>query len=131
MAGGQPHGIGLRENMIKECAEEAGMSRALAEGAEAAGAITYLCERPEGLRNDILFCFDLALPASFEPRNEDGEVEAFYLWPVEQVRAVLADSDDFKFNVALVNIDFLMRHGYLTADEPDYLEILHGLRLPD
>lgn len=42
-------------------------------------------------------------------------------------------SDDFKFNVALVNIDFLMRHDYLAPDDPGNVEIAQALnmRLPD
>jgi len=45
----------------------------------------------------------------------------------------LRTSDDFKFNVALVNIHFLMRHGYLAPDDPGYVEIAQAidLGLPD
>ncbi len=107
------------------------MSRAMAERAIPVGAVSYITERDEGLRNDVLFCYDLPLPEDFEPRNTDGEVEAFYLWPIGRVMEALAETDDFKFNVALVNIDFLVRHGYVTASDPDYLDILHGLRVPE
>jgi hypothetical protein len=41
----------------------------------------------------------------------------------------LTETDDFKFNVALVNIDFLVRRGYLSPDEPGYVDIVEGLRL--
>ncbi len=131
VAGGQPAGISVRENLVKECAEEADLSRAMAERAIPVGAVSYITERDEGLRNDVLFCYDLPLPEDFEPRNTDGEVEAFYLWPIGRVMEALAETDDFKFNVALVNIDFLVRHGFVTAADPDYLDILHGLRLPE
>lgn len=41
----------------------------------------------------------------------------------------MRDTDDFKFNVNLVIIDFLIRHGLLRPDdEPDYVAIVHGLR---
>jgi hypothetical protein len=44
---------------------------------------------------------------------------------VETVR----DTDDFKFNCALVVIDFLIRHGVVAPDdEPDYLTLVRGLR---
>jgi len=129
-AGGQPHGIGVRDNMIKECLEEAGMERALAEQAVPVGLVSYRCERPEGLRDDVLFCFDLALPADWRPRNTDGEVEAFYLWPVAEVKARLAETDDFKFNCALVIVDFLLRRGLIAPDDPGYSALAHGLRLP-
>jgi hypothetical protein len=44
------------------------------------------------------------------------------------VVARVRDSEDFKFNVNLVIIDFLIRHGYLGPDDPDYMEIAEGLR---
>ncbi len=31
---------------------------------------------------------------------------------------LLAETNDFKFNVGLVIIDFLIRQGYLTPDDP-------------
>ncbi len=130
VAGGQPHGIGIRENLIKECAEEADIPESLARLARPVGMISYICEQPDGLRDDICFCYDLDLPADFTPRNTDGEVEAFYLWPIEQVMQVLSETDDFKFNVALVNIDCLLRRGLLSPDAADYQAIASGLRLP-
>lgn len=131
VAGGQPHGLSLRDNLIKECAEEADIPRALAEQAVPAGLVSYVTEQPEGLRDDIAFCYDLEVPEDFLPRNTDGEVEAFYLWPIEQVVEVMAAGDDFKFNVALVNIDFLVRHGVLSPQDPDYVAIVAGLRLAE
>jgi hypothetical protein len=129
VAGGQPIGLGLKENLLKESAEEASLPEDLARSARPAGFISYITEREEGLRNDICFAYDLALPDSFEPRNNDGEIERFELWPIAAVRERLAAGDDFKFNVALVNIDFLVRHGYLEPEDPDYIDIVEGLRL--
>ena len=130
VAGGQPHGIGIKENLIKECAEEASIPRELAQTAEPVGLCSYICERPEGLRDDICFVYDLFLPPDFEPVNTDGEVQGFYLWPIQKVIEVLAEGEDFKFNCALVIIDLLVRRGLLEPDGPDYEAIVHGLRLP-
>jgi hypothetical protein len=129
VAGGQPMGISLMDNVVKEAAEEASLPEALARQAQPVGFVSYVTERSEGLRSDICFAFDIELPASFEPKNTDGEIESFALWPIDEVRARLAAGDDFKFNVALVNIDFLVRHGYLAPDEPGYVELVEGLRL--
>jgi len=129
VGGGQPMGLGLMENLIKECAEEAAIPESLAREARPAGFVSYVTERAEGLRSDICYAYDIALPADFVPRNTDGEIEWFQLWPIGEVKARLAASDDFKFNVALVNIDFLVRRGYLGPDEPNYVEIVEGLRL--
>jgi len=128
-AGGQPHGLGVRENLIKECAEEAGMVPALAAQAISVGLLAYRCAREEGLRDDVLFCFDLDVPADFVPENTDGEVESFALWPMSRVMEAIRDSDEFKFNVSLVILDFAVRHGILGPDDTDYEQIIAGLRL--
>jgi 8-oxo-dGTP pyrophosphatase MutT (NUDIX family) len=126
IAGGHPHGISLADNLIKEAKEEANMPADLAQQAKPVGAVSYRLRNEEGLRNDILFIYDLELPESFTPKNTDGEVEEFFLWPVEKVMQVLSTSDDFKFNVALVVVDFLIRHGYITPEDRDYERLVHG-----
>ena len=72
-------------------------------------------ERPEGLRRDRLYCYDLDLPEDFVPHAADGEVESFELWPATRVVAAMRDTDDFKFNVPLVLIDCCVRHGLLAG----------------
>lgn len=127
VAGGQPAGATLRDNLINECAEEASLSEGLAARAVPVGAVTYCVERAEGLRRDVLFNYDLELPPDFRPVNADGEIAEFYLWPIERVIETVRESDAFKFNCALVVIDFLVRHGLISPDHPDYVEILRGL----
>jgi hypothetical protein len=127
VAGGQPADIGLYDNMLKECAEEAGIPLDIARHVRAVGAITHALETDIGFRPDVIFNFDLELPEDFSPVNTDGEVDAFYLWPMKQVMEKVRDSDEFKFNCALVIIDFLVRHGYIAADDPDYSDIVAGL----
>lgn len=129
VAGGQPAGLGLMENLVKECAEEAGIPENLARQAHPVGAIRYIFENEQGLRNDLIFCYDLECPADFIPHPHDGEVEAFELWPVSKVMDTVRHSRDFKFNVPLVLIDFMIRHGHIGPEtEPDYLELIRGLR---
>jgi isopentenyldiphosphate isomerase len=128
VAGGQPMGIGLRENLVKECKEEAAIPEALARQAVPVGAITYCMEAEDGLKPDVQFCYDLELPADFTPRNTDGEIDEFMLWPIAKVAAVVRDTQEFKFNCNLVIIDFLVRHGLIAPEHPDYLEIVAGLR---
>jgi isopentenyldiphosphate isomerase len=130
VAGGLPWGLGLAENLRKECSEEAGMAPALADRARPVSAVTYCRGSEHGLKPDVIYCYDLELPEDFTPRNTDGEVESFYLWPVERVMSTVRDTGEFKLNCNLVIIDFLARHGYLDQDAPDYLEILQGLRSP-
>ena len=40
----------------------------------------------------------------------------------------LAAPPQFKPNCGLVVIDFALRHGLISADQPHYLDILRGLR---
>lgn len=127
VAGGQPAGISLMDNLIKECAEEAAIPRALAVKAKPIGAVSYTTRRKEGLRRDVLFNYDLAVPVEFEPRNTDGEIDSFRLYPIEEVAEIVRDTDRFKFNCALVVVDFLIRHGVIEPDHPDYLGMLKGL----
>ena len=127
VAGGQPAGVSLSDNVIMECKEEAGIPAALAATARPVGTVSYITEREEGLRYDVLFNYDLELPTDFEPANTDGEVENFFLWPMARVMDTLAKGDDFKFNCALVVIDFLVRWGFITPEEPDYIEIVQGV----
>jgi hypothetical protein len=77
-----------------------------------------------------MYCYDLELPADFIPRCTDGEVESFQRLPADEVARLVRDTDAFKLNCNLVIIDFLVRHGLLSPMEPDYLEILRGLRSP-
>lgn len=131
VAGGQPIGISLRDNLIKECREEADIPRPLAEKAVAVGCITYTLEAADGLKPDVQFCYDLELPEGFTPRNADGEMAEFHLWPAAKVARIVEETRDFKFNCNLVIIDFLLRHGLIAPDHPDYIALNQGLRTPD
>jgi hypothetical protein len=128
VAGGQPAGIGIHDNLIKECAEEAAIPRELAVRAKATGFIAYWNQSGAQLKPDIMTCFDLELPEDFTPRAHDGEVHAFELWPVERVFETVRDTNDFKYNCNLVLIDFFVRHGMLSADDRDFFAIVEGLR---
>lgn len=128
VAGGQPMGIGLMENLIKECKEEAAIPESLAKQAHAVGAITYCMEAEDGLKPDVQFCYDLEMPGDFTPRNTDGEIAEFMLWPIARVAEVVRDTREFKFNCNLVIIDFLVRRGLLPPEHPDYVAIGRGLR---
>jgi len=127
VAGGQPVGMSLKANLIKECAEEAAIPLQRAEHAVSVGTVSYTTSRHEGFRNDTLFNFDLELPPTFTPANTDGEVDDFFLWPIDKVCEMIQETDHFKFNSALVVIDFLVRHGHIEADHPDYADIVAGL----
>jgi len=127
VAGGLPHGIGLRENLAKECYEEAGITQDLAGRAQAVGTLSYFAQTEKGAKPDVLYCYDLELPEDFVPRCTDGEVEAFYLMPAQEVMDIVWRSDEFKPNCSLVVLDFLIRHGYLTPAHEEHAHLARGL----
>jgi hypothetical protein len=128
VGGGQPVGISLFENLIKECGEEASIPPSIAKGAILASETYFFTDRGDGIRNDLHYNYDLELPKGFEPQNTDGEVDAFYLWHTEQVIEVLSGSDDFAFDSALAIIDFLIRHNLIYQGHPDYTDLVTVLR---
>jgi len=130
VGGGLPHDLSMQENLRKECREEADIPPGLADQAIGVGAVSYCRSSKAGLKPDVMYCYDLELPAGFEPRCTDGEVESFQRLPLAEVARLVRETDAFKLNCNLVIIDFLIRHGQIPQDDPDYLAILQGLRSP-
>lgn len=128
VAGGLPYDIEPWENLKKECYEEAGMSEALALQSKEVGLISYKYDYTLGATEDIIYCYDLELREDFVPNCTDGEVEEFYLMPIEEVARLVRETNEFKLNCNLVIIDFLVRHGYIGVEDEDYVTIVKGLR---
>lgn len=130
VAGGIGNGHGIRATLFKEGEEEAAIPAALMARAVPVGAVSYCMETALGIRDDVLFVYDLEVPADFVPRNGDGEFVGFELMPAERVLARIRETDDFKFNVNLVILDFALRHGLLSVEDPEYLDVASGLHRP-
>ena len=132
-AGGMAAGEIPLEAARKEAAEEAGISAALAANIRPSGGVCYtgFDQTRWALKRDVLYTFDLRCPADFKPQCTDGEVASFECLPVAELVRLLqrhADEVQFKPNVAVVFIDFLMRQGFVSPDEDGYLELLTELR---
>ncbi|XP_033109622.1 nudix hydrolase 20, chloroplastic-like [Anneissia japonica] len=126
-AGGLSAGMTVKDCIVKECAEEASIPEHLAKEAKPVGSISYLYHSERGVFPETQFIFDLELPSTFTPQNADGEVSEFYLFKIEEVKEKIA-SGEFKPNCALVILDFLIRHGYISPDtEPYYLLFLQEI----
>lgn len=128
IGGGQGAGLSVRENLEKEGFEEAGFDADVMSRARSVGVVSYRMDRERGLRDDVLFLYDLELTDDERPRNTDGEVATFELWPVERVMEEVDGESRFKFNCNLVLLDLFVREGLLGPEHPDYLEIVAGLR---
>jgi 8-oxo-dGTP pyrophosphatase MutT (NUDIX family) len=127
VAGGQPVGLGLLENVIKEAQEEANIPLALAQQAKAIGTLDYRQEGWRGLDNSTIYVYDLWLPEDFVPENTDGEVIAFERMPLAEIARLTEMTEEFKDNCNLVNIDLLLRTGWITPQHPEHAAILSSL----
>ena len=85
VGGGVTAGLSLEEVLVKEAWEEAGIAPELARRATRGGTESILREVPEGVQSEVIHVFDLALPADFMPRNQDGEVSEFMLVSLAEV----------------------------------------------
>jgi len=130
VAGGIGNGHGIYATLVKEADEEGGIPPALVECARPAGAVSYCMATELGVRDDVLFVYDLEVPPDFTPRNSDGEIVEFDLMPAADVLDRVRRTDDFKFNVNLVILDFALRHGLIPVDDPEYTEVSTGLHRP-
>lgn len=127
VAGGVPAGLTPEQTLLKEAEEEAAIPADLAVQAVPVGRIAYAMAVEDGLRVDLLHCYDLDLPEGFIPRPNDDEVEAFALWPIARVLESVRDSDDWKFNVPLVLIDLFLRHGLIDPTGAEGKRLRAGL----
>ncbi|GEQ72718.1 hypothetical protein JCM33374_g6405 [Metschnikowia sp. JCM 33374] len=138
IAGGLAYPYSISENAIKECYEEGGFSEVFVKkNLVAAGVLSYMCQ-PYGSRGhvqpEVEYIYDLTFESETDniPNPIDGEAEDFKLMPITEVYERMTNGE-FKPNCALVIIDFMIRHGYLTwENEANYLEILTRIhrRLP-
>jgi 8-oxo-dGTP pyrophosphatase MutT (NUDIX family) len=104
VAGGMTAGLSQMDVLVKEAWEEAGIEAHLARSATRGGTLRVLREVPEGVQSEVIYVYDLELPARFEPRNQDGEVAAFMLLPFEKVL-----QERLTYDAALVAQDYFSR----------------------
>src|SRR4029079_8708379 len=110
--------------------EEGGIPAALVERAVPVGAVSYCMETELGIRDDVLYVYDLEFARDFAPVNGDGEIVHFELMRADRVVERVRTTDDFKFNVNLVILDFALRHGLIGVDDPEYTDVATGLHRP-
>lgn len=123
VAGGQPVGISIMDNLIKEAAEEAAIPADITRQAEYCGRLSYRMDTKRGLEESTLYNFDLWLPEDFIPVNTDGEVDSFELIKLTELAELTEKTEKFKANCNLVNIDLLLRQGLIDKNHADYATI--------
>lgn len=105
-AGGMSAGENAFECAVRELWEEAGVPTALASTVLPASEIHTCRNEVDGTHDEILYCYDLAVPDDFIPHNTDGEVAGFQLLDEP---AIVANLDQFTWDAGLVTADFLLR----------------------
>lgn len=111
VGGGIASGASVEATLVKEAWEEAGIAEALAARAAATSVLHARREVPDGLHAEILYVYDLMLPETFVPANQDGEVAGFRLLDLGAVREELEHGAPYTADAALVAIDCLARCG--------------------
>ena len=109
-AGGVASGEAMADCAVRELWEEAGVPAALAQQAQASGVLHTRRNVAEGVHDELLYVFDLQVPASFTPQNTDGEVAGFILLDTPGVVGRLSE---LTWDAAAVTLDFLQRHQWL------------------
>jgi 8-oxo-dGTP pyrophosphatase MutT (NUDIX family) len=130
VGGGLAVGYSILDTALKEAAEEASIPDDLLTKLVPVGTVSFFFESERGLFPNTEFVYDLELPPSFIPINQDGEVESFHLVTLEEIYKLVL-SPEFKTTSCPVILDFLIRHGYLTTDtEPDLPQLQELLHVP-
>jgi 8-oxo-dGTP pyrophosphatase MutT (NUDIX family) len=120
VGGGVPHGQTPFETLVREGFEEAGLDAATMRRATPGRVLELARDIQEGFMHERLHTFDLRLPATLTPVNQDGEVAELRLMPVDEALA-LAASDAMTVDAALVTLDFSLRHRLPSATDHERL----------
>ena len=100
-AGGLPAGESLQTCGVREMAEEAGISEALALTAVSHGNVSSCRAVDRGWHHETLWVYNLLLPPAVTPINQDGEVSEFMCLSPKQVIEAIA-SHAFTVDAACV-----------------------------
>lgn len=131
VGGGVRAGSSVRETLVREAREEAGLDEATVARAGPAGVVRVRRLLPDGVQRETIFVHDLRLPSDVVPRNEDGEVVGFRLVAPEEVAWLCGNRDGpdvVTADASLVVADWLLRHGHV-PERSDAFRRIAGLCL--
>ncbi len=101
------------ETLVRECAEEAGMERAMARRAVPVGVIDSVRPASDGaarvLHRERLMLYDLRVPPDFTPRPADGEIAELHCLSPRRVEAAL-QAEAWSDEGAWATRELLSRH---------------------
>jgi 8-oxo-dGTP pyrophosphatase MutT (NUDIX family) len=123
VAGGIGWGFGIEATIIKECWEEAGIPEEIAARAVAGRTAHVLQSLPEGTQAEQIFIYDLALPADFAPRNQDGEVGEHRLARIDEV-ARWIEEGAMTVDASVATLDCLLRRRWIDEEACEGIDAL-------
>jgi 8-oxo-dGTP pyrophosphatase MutT (NUDIX family) len=107
-------GIGANETLLnsayRELREEAGIVFELAQQLNPISSITvHRGLTDSSLHHETLYTYDLELPITFQPQNQDQEVSDFILVDYEEALKYVLN-EELTIDAGVVTADFLLRH---------------------
>ena len=116
------------EGMAREADEEAGIPETYTRAnVKACGTVSYhMSERNDGRPGSlphVQYNYEMELPQNMIPVSNDGEVEEFMLFSLDEVYDALTRGE-FKPNITMTYVAYLVRHGYVNfSDERRLAEV--------
>ena len=126
VGGGIAAGMRVDQTVQKEAWEEAGIPAMLAGRARPAGVVHSCKPMFDGLQRETLFVHDLVLPPQFVPSNQDGEAIEHRLVSLHEAARLIAvehGDDAVTLDASVVVLDYLIRHGEISPDQPRYARL--------
>ncbi|WVR03386.1 hypothetical protein IAU60_000377 [Kwoniella sp. DSM 27419] len=134
VAGGLSVGYKPIDNIVKEAEEEANLPEELIRnGARCTGIISRYTKAGNSTFAGTEYAYDLQLPSRdskryVSPTPDNLEAQSMQIMNLDETLAALR-GHEFKPLAAMMTIDFLIRHGYITPEsEADYFGIAKRLR---
>ena len=119
VGGGIAAGLSVKETVIKEAWEEAGIDEPLASQATPGGIVQVRRAMIDGLQRETVFVHDLSLSPDFMPANQDGEASEHRLVTLAEAARLVAEGegpDEVTVDASAVVLDYLMRHPNTAGD---------------
>ncbi len=107
IAGGQPCGISIIDNLYKEAREEAGLSVSDLRYAKKSKTVHYIHNYKKKLNSSILFIYHLEKKDDLQFINQDGEVEKFISVEINKIYEIL-EKKILKPNSIIPILDFFI-----------------------
>lgn len=132
VGGGISSGETPHEAILRESEEEAGLTPRHLAGLQNTSEIHSIRPVARGIHDEILHIFDIILPPTVHPKNQDGEVADFQLMSIPQIIDAML-TRNMMHDAQLVTLDAFRRHGLLDPRHPLTARIknMHHTAQPD